>query len=92
MHRNKSPLAEKTLKIKDSVPGIGGSSITIQDWFDRSFDVTWGQAEGLTCALDYAWRIGVSKLDIPPDNEVLYGMVEDRECLIHVTELEINEK
>ena len=81
IHKEKSHLAGKHVKIKN----LG--SILIEDWWDRLTQESWMSMTGNPACLEYAVRI--SFLNVPLDNEVLYGHTEDGlGHLIHISEIE----
>jgi len=97
LHNEKSLLAGKKVKIKKGIKhpqilNFGGSEILIEDWSDRVIGQSWMFANGNPACLIYAVRTGFSKLNIPTDNEVLYGKINGLGHLVHISELEILEK
>lgn len=88
IHNEASPLAGKTVKIKEEALDLGGFDIWIEDWWDRVYGSSWMNANGNPAALNYAMRSGFSKISIPNDNEVLYGKIGGLGYLVHIKELE----
>ena len=93
IHNEPSPLAGKTVILKDSVvhlqyPNIGGSEFRVEDWWDRVYGSSWMDATGNPAALVYAMRTGLENRHVPTDNEVVYGKYGPFGCLIHVCEIE----
>jgi len=81
IHEKKSNLAGKHVKIKK----LG--SILIEDWWDRLVQKSWMGMTGNPACLEYTVRI--SLLNVPLDDEVLYGHTEDGlGHLIHISEIE----
>lgn len=95
MHLEKSELAGKKVKIKEEVkhpqyPDFGGSEIKIEDWQDKVMGKSWMDCDGSPACLVYAMRTGLGKMDIPTDDEVLYGKRDDGlGSLVHISELDI---
>lgn len=92
MHKSKSKLANKSVKIREEikhpqVEDFGGSEILIEDWWDRVSGESWMFAQGNPACLIYAVRTGLSKVNIPVDDEVLYGKIGHLGHLVHVKEL-----
>lgn len=88
MHKTSSNLSGKTVKIKTEANQIGGFNIRIEDWWDRVYGASWMMAQGNPACLQYAVRTGFSQMDIPTDNEVLYGKIDGLGFLVHINELE----
>ena len=88
MHEESHPDAGKKRIIKDDrqhhgVPNFGGSEIRIEDWWDKLTGGSWMFAEGNPACLNYAMR----SVDLPIDDEVLYGKINNLGYLVHVSEL-----
>lgn len=82
IHKEKSNLAGKKVTLKDGV------KITIEDWWDRLTQKSWMDMNGNPACLKYAIRS--ASLNLPIDNEVLYGHTEDGlGNLVHISEIEI---
>ena len=93
IHSTQSELAGKVVKIKPHVkhfqqPNFGGSDFRVEDWWDRISGKSWGDCNGNPACMVYGFRIGMSNMQIPPDNEVLYGKVGCLGHLVHITEIE----
>lgn len=58
-----------------------GTTVRIEDWWDRVYGGSWMYAQNNFAALDYAMRSATEKL--PLDNEVVYGQGQ----LIHISEI-----
>lgn len=94
VHGEKSPLAGGRVRLKAAayhpqVPDFGGSVILIEDWHDRVVGRSWRDCSGNPAALIYGLRAGMRLL--PPDDEVLYGKIDNAGHLVHVSELEVSE-
>jgi hypothetical protein len=88
IHKTQSELAGTKVKINPKANEIGGQEIHIEDWFDRVLGKSWMDAEGNWAAMGYAVRTGFSKeIDIPINNEVLYGKIGGMGYLVHIDEL-----
>lgn len=94
VHPDPHPLAGQTVTLGDHAgdPGRGmvvpGAQFTIEDWWDRVAGMSWTVADGNLAALHYGLRIGLRGLDVPPDDEVVYGHDEcSHGHLVHVSEL-----
>jgi len=93
LHKEKSVLAGKTVKIKKTathqqVPDFGGSDYLVEDWCDRIIGKSWMYANGNPACLIYAMRSADQSPEIPIDNEVLYGHVGAFGHLVHISEIE----
>lgn len=86
IHKEASPIAGKTVKVKDSVQEIGGQEICIEDWMDRVIGQSWMHANGNFACMKYAMRSGFAGL--PTDNEVLYGKIGHLGHCVHISEIE----
>ena len=87
-HKKQSPLSGKTVKIKENVNELGNQSIIIEDWWDCVSGMSWMAANGNPACMNYAIRTGASSLQIPIDDEVLYGKIKGLGYLVHKSELE----
>ena len=90
MHKEQSPLAGKTVKIKPDakhpyMPAFGGSSFRVKDWQDRIMGMPWTEYVDHPVCIEYGLRI--SKVNIL-DDEVLYGKIGLIFLLVHVSEIE----
>lgn len=97
IHKEPSPLSGEIVKIKSHVkhpqnPDFGGSNYRVEDWWDRVSGSSWMNARGNPACLVYAMRTGFSETPIPTDNEVLYGKVGLFGHLVHVSEIEDQQK
>lgn len=89
IHKEKSELAGKSIKIKADANGLGGMEILIEDWWDRIAGKSWMICSGNPACLNYALRTGTSKdLSIPNNNEVVYGKIGGLGYLVNIIELE----
>lgn len=82
MHAEPSPLAGKTVSIAKG--DLAGSTITIEDWWDRIAGKSWMHCNGNPTCLAYAAR----DLDAPLNDDVVYGKIGMFGVLVHVTFLE----
>ncbi len=94
LHHDQSPLADKTVKIKvgvehPQVSDFAGSDFHVEDWWDRLTGRSWMNANGNPACLVYAMRTGFSSMNIPTDDEVLYGKIGPFGHLVHVLEIEV---
>ena len=94
LHTSSSEYRNKTLRIKSSsthpqVPDFGGSSILIEDWWDRinGDGKSWRDCVGNPACLVYAVRSVFN--NFPADDEVLYGHIDSFGHIVHISELEI---
>ena len=81
--RKESPYAGMTVKTKS------GHDFIVEDWWQNVFGESWMYADGNFAALQYA--VHRAEMDLPLDNEVLYGKIGGLGVLYHVTELELPE-
>lgn len=89
VHEESSPLSGKEVKIKDTANELGGATILIEDYWDKVTGGSWMNADGNPAAMIYAMRTGFSsKINIPINDEVLYGKINGLGHLVHVDELE----
>ncbi len=82
--RETSPLAGRTVKIKDEAAVLGGQEYRVEDWWQNVSGGSWMDS-GSPAAWAYAARTAGST---PIDNEVLYGKVGSLGHLVHVSEIE----
>jgi len=92
-HKESSPLAGKTVKIKSDVvhpqvPNFGGSEYRVEDWWDRVAGKSWMDCNGNPACMVFAIRTGFSKNSPPTDDEVLYGKIGAFGHLVHISEIE----
>lgn len=98
MHDQPSPLAGKTVRIKvdathPQVANFAGAEYRVEDWWDRVSGGSWMFADGNPACLVYAMRTGFCKeRNIPTDDEVLYSKIGPFGHLVHITEIEAEEK
>lgn len=85
IHAERFEGAGRTFEI--DIKGIDGMYIRVEDWWDRVYGQSWMDADGNAAAMTYAIRTGLSRPDIPTDNEVVYGKVDSIGHLVHVSEL-----
>lgn len=93
MHLEPSPLAGKSVRIREGVehpqvPDFAGSEFHVEDWWDRVAGKSWMDCDGNPACMVYAIRTGTSKTPVPTDNEVLYGHMGPFGHLVHVSEIE----
>jgi hypothetical protein len=88
MHNEKSPLANKTVKIKAEANELGGNKILIEDWWDRVAGKSWMFCDGNIACLGYAMRTALANPRVPNNDEVLYGKINGLGYLVHISELE----
>lgn len=88
LHQNESPLAGKKVKIKSEANELGNLELLVEDWFDRVMGKSWMHCNGNPACLNYAMRSGFSSINIPTDNEVVYGKINGLGYLVHIIELE----
>lgn len=91
MHKEQSPSAGKTVKIKPDakhpyIPTFGGSSFKVEDWQDRIMGMSWTKYIDHPVCIEYSLRI--SEANILVDDEVLYGKIGLIFLLVHVSEIE----
>jgi hypothetical protein len=67
--------------------GIESGTIRVEDWWDRVYGESWAWSKGNPAAMAYGVRTGVVALNVPGDDEVVYGKVDGRGFLVHVSEL-----
>jgi hypothetical protein len=94
LHKEKSEYAGQTLKIKEGVEhpqieNVDQLEFRVEDWWDRVSGKSWMISEGNPACIVYAMRTGMSKLQIPTDDEVLYGKIGPFGHLFHIKELEL---
>ena len=90
-HQESSPLAGKTVKIKEGVShpqvdNFGGSEFVVEDWWDKVSGGLWMDTIGNPACLVYAIRSAFAEL--PTDDKVLYGKVGTFGHLVHISEIE----
>ncbi|GAB3518490.1 hypothetical protein [Emticicia fontis] len=89
IHKSESPLADKKVKIKPE-SNLSGGEILIEDWWDRVSGRSWKNSNGNPAAMGYAVRsAGSHFINIPSDDEVLYGKIGIMGYIVHVSELDI---
>lgn len=90
-HADPHPLAGQTVTLDDGLAlgmngqRLAGATFEVEDYWDRVAGGSWMHAEGNPVCLEYAMRSGFAGL--PTDDEVLYGKVEGRGHLVHVSEV-----
>lgn len=91
IHDVPHPLARESVTVRTDIQinrGIpAGSSVWIEDWWDRVYGESWMDSVGNPAAMLYGMRVGMEQL--PLDDEVVYGKYEGLGLLIHVSELEV---
>ena len=90
LHSEKSPLAGKKVKIKESakhlqVPNFGGSEVVVEDWWDAVAGKSWMDCNGNPACLVYAMR---SAGQTPIDDEVVYAKLNGIGHLVHISEIQ----
>lgn len=91
MKTESSPLAGKTVNIKQEANHIGGQQITIEDYWHLVSGKSWQLCNGNPAAINYAFRTALADLKVPLDDEVLYGKIGGMGYLVHVSELVADE-
>jgi len=91
MHQELSPLAGKTVKIREGamhpqVEDFAGSEYRVEDWWDRLSGKSWMICLGNPACMIYGMRGGFTQL--PIDDEVLYGKIGAFGHLVHISEIE----
>lgn len=87
MTREISILAGKEIIIKSGE--YKGQPYIVEDWWiNISHGKSWMASYGNPACMCYAFRTGLSSIDIPDDNEVLYGKIGGFGYLIHISEIE----
>ena len=84
------PLAGQTVQLAGIIdhPNFGvmeSPDFEVEDWWIRLTGGSWMVADGNPACLLYAMRSGFAGL--PVDNWVVYGKVNNRGTLVHVSEL-----
>lgn len=90
-HWKKSPLAGKTVRLKPETrhhlhQEFGGREIYIVNWWDRTFRCS---PYAIEWSVYTARKAICNLLHIPDDNEVLLGIIDDRNQLVHISELDL---
>lgn len=83
LHSERSIYAGKVVRLKDTVPEIGGQEIIIEDWWDRVYGKSWMIANGNPAALIYAIRS--ASIETATDDNVLYGKIDGLGHLVHMS-------
>lgn len=94
IHKEKSKYAGKTVLLKKQANELGGKAILIEDWVDRigSNPKSWKDTDNYPC-LNYHIRATNSKeIEIPFDDEVLYGKIDGLGYVVHVNEINTHDK
>lgn len=91
IHKDPAPLAGTTVHIKafaahPQVPDFGGAEFRVEDWWDRVSGGSWMDTNGNPACFVYAMRAAL--VELPMDNEVLYGKIGALGHLVHVSEIE----
>jgi hypothetical protein len=93
-HPESHPLANKRVRVKS--PGIlrlsgatEEATYWIEDWQDRVFGFSWmdDAATGNPACIQYAFRSSPLGDDLPTDNDVVYGKINNLGYIIHSSEL-----
>lgn len=87
MKTESSPLAGKTINIKQEANHIGGQQITIEDYWHLVSGKSWKVSNGNPAAINYSMRTSLAAFKVPLDDEVLYGKIGGLGYLVHVSEL-----
>jgi hypothetical protein len=88
LHQTESLLAGTKVKIKSEAMELGNLELLVEDWWDRVAGKSWMQSNGNPACLKYAMRTGMSNMNIPNDNEVVYGKINGLGYLVHISELD----
>ena len=78
MHTESHPQAGQTVTLKT------GEEYRLEDWWDKLTGSSWMYAVGNPAAMNYAMRA----LDLPIDDEVVYGKIGVYGHLVHVSEIQ----
>jgi hypothetical protein len=62
--------------------------LLVEDWWDRVAGKSWMQCNGNPACINYAMRTVMSNMNIPNDNEVVYGKINGLGYLVHISELD----
>lgn len=92
-HAEKHPSSGDTVQVRfvgaghEQIPASkdGPVDFVIEDWWDHLTGGSWMFAEGNPAAIVYAIRGGLNGL--PLDDDVVYGKVDGRGHLAHVSEI-----
>lgn len=98
-HPNASPLSGQTVTITlprraalaldlrpESTDEEAQYEYRVEDYWDRLSGMSWRDSNGNFSAMHYGLRAGMAGL--PWDDEVLYGKINNRGVLIHVSEIQ----
>ena len=88
MKKSISAFAGKSVKIKNEANEIGGQEILIEDYWYNVSGKSWKDSNGNPAAMIYAMRTALGDIQIPLDDEVLYGKIGHLGYLVHVNELD----
>jgi urocanate hydratase len=80
-------LQVKTVKIKTEANEIGGKEINIEDWWINVAGKSWMTCQGNPACIIYAMRTGLGQIQVPINNNVLYGKINGLGFLIHECEI-----
>ena len=83
IHSEPHPQSGMTVEIASGE--YEGQVYRVEDWWDRVAGESWMFANGNPACLKYAMRSGLAHM--PTDNEVVYGKIDGRGEIIHVSEL-----
>jgi hypothetical protein len=82
LHQTESLLAGTKVKIKSEAMELGNLELLVEDWWDRVAGKSWMQCNGNpACTV-------MSNMNIPNDNEVVYGKINGLGYLVHISELD----
>ena len=89
-HWKKSPLAGKTVKLKPETrhhlyQDFGGREIYIINWWDLTFRCS---PYAIELSVYNARLARCNLMHIPDDGEVLLGVIDGRNTLVHISEIE----
>jgi hypothetical protein len=93
IHKKPSKLAGITVILKSDINymHIRGKVFTVKDWADRWFGRSWMHKDVKydSAVLKYKMRAIPLNGDqpIPIDDEVLYGVIDGRDELVHISEI-----
>ena len=95
--REKHPLAGKKVKLHIALPDneeqrnspgvvkLKDTVFEIEDWWENVSGSSWINGIGNPACMKYGIRAGIS--DLPTDNEVVYGKIDNVGHLIHQSEI-----
>lgn len=91
IHQEPSPLSGQTVKLKEDGQFKPDTKIQIHDYWDRVNGQSWKSCNGTVAVRAYGLRVSLNiPTAIPLDDEVLYGLINNNEALVHVSELDLS--